>query len=197
MKIGIRIITLGIICLVLLSVQTAGGQTQTTGVPPAQNPGDSERAALSKAAFLVGEWEGEGWSLTESGRRTKFWIKEIYRYRGNKDLLDMEGRFADILPDGKRAAEEYALGILFYDRQTNEYRMWHYSSNGSVFTVKMDVDIKARTAQYSRKTARGDQSRFSLAVGGDGVWVSKIEILRPDNSWLQVLEFRMKRVADR
>jgi len=196
MKTIVRTHALGILCLVLSLVQTTAAQTHTANLAPLENPGDVERAALGKVGFLVGEWEGEGWSLNESAQRVKFWIKEVYRYRGNKDLLDMEGRFADILPDGKTAPEDYALGILFYDRLSNEYRMWHYSSDGTVFTIKMDVDVKARTAQYTRKSARGDVSKFSLVVGVDGVWISKIEILQPDNSWLKVLEFRMKRISD-
>jgi hypothetical protein len=195
MKIKAQIIAQGIFCLGLSLAQTMEAPAQTGSLPPREKPGDIERSALAKVGFLVGEWEGEGWRLTESGQRVSFWIKELYRYRGNKDLLDMEGRFADILPDGNKAPEDYALGILFYDRQSGEYRMWHYSSDGTVFSVKLDVDVQARTAHYTRKTARGDTIKFTLAVGVDGVWVSKVEILRPDNSWLKVLEFHMKRVA--
>jgi hypothetical protein len=60
--------------------------------------------------------------------------------------------------------------------------------------LSYESDIKGKAAQYTRKNARGETSKFSLAIGEDGVWVSKIEILRPDKTWLQVMEFRMKRV---
>ncbi len=186
---------LGILCLLLCLSQIAAA-AQTGGPPAPQNPGDIERAALGQVDFLTGVWEGEGWSLTPSGQRSQFWIREVYRYRGKKDLMDMEGRFADILPDGKKAPEDYALGILFYDRASSEYRMWHYSSNGTVFTVKLDVDLDVRSAQYTRMSSRGGLSKFTLVVGLDGVWISKIEILQPDKTWTKVLEFRMKRIGD-
>ncbi len=193
MRIILRMTALALFSVLFFFPQASGSAAQTTA---SEQPGDAGRVALGKIDFVLGEWEGEGWSLTPSGGRTRFWIKESYAYRGAKDLMDMEGRFRDILPDGSVSPkEDYALGILFYDPESKEYRMWHYSGNGTVFTVKMEMDIKARTAWYMRNTARGDQSKFTLTVGEDNVWVSKIEYLRPDNTWLKVMEFRMKRVA--
>lgn len=193
MKTILRVTTWALVFVLFTVLPAPGPAAQTTA---SGQPGDEGRAALGKVDFVVGEWEGEGWSLTPSGGRTRFWIKETYAYRGAKDLMDMEGRFRDILPDGSMSPkEDYALGILFYDPESKEYRMWHYSGTGTVFTVKMETDIKAKTAWYMRKTARGDESKFTLTVGEDGVWVSKVEYLRPDKTWLKVMEFRMKRVG--
>ncbi len=168
------------------------GQTTESKTPP--RPGDECRDALSKVDFVIGNWKGEGWTTPPSGQPARFVIKETYAYRGSKDLMDMEGRFADILPDGSVSPiEDYALGILFYDAGSQEYRMWHYGSNGRFFTVKMDVDFKARSIRYSRTMENGTQSKFTLTVGEDNVWVSKVEVLRPDSTWLKVMEFRMKK----
>ena len=181
----------------VLAAQNAFAAAPQAGGPPSsQRPGEVERAALGRVGFLTGVWEGEGWSLDASGRRSEFWIKEIYRYRGHGDLMDMEGWFADLLPDRNRAPEQYALGILSFDRASGEYRMWHYSDDGEVFTVKLDVDLETRTAFYTRTSGRGGPIKFTLTVGPDGVWTSKIELLRPDGTWTKVLEFRMKRVGD-
>lgn len=65
-----------------------------------EQPGDEGWVALGKVDFLVGNWEGEGWSLNPSGERDKFLIKESYVYRGARALVDMEGRFRDVQPDG-------------------------------------------------------------------------------------------------
>jgi hypothetical protein len=198
MKIIANIAGMALLCALLLPAQGGGVRAKASGFPQElEKPGAVERAALARVDFLVGDWEGEGWSLTRSGQRNKFWVKEFYRYRGNKDLMDMEGRFGDILPDGSRSAErEYDLGILFFDRESQEYRMWHYSSDGTVFTVKIAFDMKARSAQYTKEYAPGELGKFSLAVGDDGVWVTTFEILRPDKTWLQAMEFRMKRVKE-
>lgn len=166
----------------------------TKGLLP--KPGAVERSALTQVGFLAGEWEGEGWSLNRAGERTRFWIKETYRYRGQKDLLDMEGRFRDILADGTRSREEgYALGILYYDRQSRDYYMWHYSSDGTVFTVRMDVDIAGRSAQYRRSYPGAGPGVFRIVIGEDGTWVTTLEILRPDQTPLKVMEFRMRRLT--
>jgi len=187
---------LGFVCILILAGPGQGFNNGASGSPQAtERPGDLERAALGKAGFLVGEWEGEGWRLTRAGQRQKFLIKEIYRYRGNHDLLDMEGISRVIFPDGTPSPQkEYALGLLYYDRATREYRMWHYSDEGDVFTVKLDVDVEGKAGSYTRQNAGGGSYRFSIKIGEDGVWVSKAEIPNPDKSWLQVMEFRMTRV---
>ncbi len=185
-----------ILFTLVLFIFTRGTAMADAGGEPVKvkKPGDAERAALAKVGFLVGEWEGEGWFLADSGERTKFWVYESYRYRGEKDLLDMEGRFGGLGPDGSKLAEEsYALGILYFDRASGEYRMWHYSSDGGLFVVKMDIDSVGKAAHYTRTNARGQVSRFRLRIGEDGTWVAQSEIQKPDKTWLLVMEFRMRR----
>jgi hypothetical protein len=161
-------------------------------------PGAAARAALGRMGFLAGYWEGEGWSLSRAGGRRRFWVKEDYRYRGNRDLMDMEGRFGDILPDGTRSPEnEFGLGFLYFDEAKDEYRMWHYSDSGECFDVAMHVDAAKREMWYLKEFAKGEVGKFHLVVGGDGVWTSSFAIRQADQSWLQVMEFRMTRVSDR
>ncbi len=144
---------------------------------------------------MVGVWEGEGWWLAQSGQRVKIWVKETYRYRGDKDLLDMEGESRVILSDGTRSPERfYGLGIMFYDRTTQEYRMCHFDSNGDTYTVKLNTDIAGKTGYYTRQLANGETSKFSLKIGEDGIWVARSERRKPGKSWIQELEFRMKRI---
>lgn len=165
-----------------------------TEVPEA--PGAAERAALQKVDFLVGDWEGEGWSVGPSGERRRFWVREIYRFRGDDELLDMEGSFGAILPDGTRGPRrEYGLGILYYDREADEYRMWHATNGAEIFTTAMNVDPATREMHYMKEYPEGLTGRFHLVVGTDGVWVSRFDILQPDGAWLQVMEFRMQRTA--
>ena len=159
-------------------------------------PGVVERAALARMGFLEGDWAGEGWAVQSSGERTRFWVEESFHYRGVTDLMDMQGIFGAILDDGTRApSAEYNLGILFFDRGSGEYRMWHYSSSGEVFTTPMVVDHDARSMHYTKELADGRVGRFHLVVAADGVWTSRFDLLQEDGSWLQVMGFRMTRVG--
>jgi hypothetical protein len=187
---------LGVVCAALVASHGGLLAAEAPEAPATEEkPGTVERAALAEVDFLVGDWEGEGWALARSGERQRFWVKEYYRYRGDKDLLDMEGRFGDIFEDGTRTGElEYALGILYYAKEPGEYRMWHYSDSGDVFTVVMDVDVAKREMQYTKEYSEGRIGRFHLAIGDDGVWITKLEILQPDQTWRQTMEFRMERV---
>jgi hypothetical protein len=160
-----------------------------------EKTGAIERAALSKLDYMIGEWEGEGWSQYGSGQRQTFWVKEYYQFRGDKDLMDMEGRSGGILPDGTKLSDSnYSLGIMYYNHQDNDYRMWHYNSDGGVFDVKVNANIEGRNGYYIIKDAGGEQKRFSISIDNDEEWISKMEVLTPANTWLQVLEFRMKRI---
>ena len=197
MKAIVAIAGLGLVCG--LFAPTPGAARRADAAEPPGDPappGTVERAAMGKVDFLVGDWEGEGWSTPPSGERRRFWVKESYRYRGDKDLMDMEGRFGSILPDGTRAPErEYDLGILYFDRGSGEYRMWHYGSLESVMTATMDVDIEGRSMEYTTEYAPGRTGRFHLSIGDDHVWVSTFEILTQEKTWRKVMEFRMRLVA--
>jgi hypothetical protein len=161
-----------------------------------EEPGVVERAALARVDFLVGDWAGEGWSVSRSGERRRFWVEEAFHYRGEKDLMDMQGVFGGVLEDGSRtASREYNLGILYYDRASGEYRMWHYSSSGEVFTTPMSVDVATRTMHYTRDYPGGVTGKFHLVVGLDGVWTSSFHVLQEDGTWRQVMEFRMRRAG--
>lgn len=187
---------IGALVQVLASVDGTAECAAPAPPPLPDRPGAVERGALAKMEFLVGEREGTGWGLEPSGERIPFWVREVFRCRGNRDLMDMEGRFGAILADGTRAGEnEYGLGLLTFDRETSTYRMWHYSSDGAVFSVPMEVDHEGRAMKYTRTSPRGTTYTFGLRVGPDGAWVSRIDARQADGSWRQVMEFRMTRVG--
>lgn len=185
-------------CIVWVSVASAlagsalAAADDAAGDPEA--PGVVERAALAEMSFLEGDWAGEGWSMPPSGERRRFWVEEAFHYRGEKDLMDMQGIFGGILADGTRTpSREYNLGILYYDREAREYRMWHYSSSGEVFDTPMSVDVAGRSMHYVKDYPGGITGKFHLVVGPDGVWTSSFYVLQEDGGWRQVMEFRMRR----
>ena len=186
----------GLAFMALATAHTWATADEPTAATATQDaPGIVERTALARVDFLVGDWAGEGWAITRSGERTRFWVEEAFHYRGDKDLMDMQGIFGDILSDGSRTLSlEYNLGILYFDRESARYMMWHYSSSGEVFTVAMNVEHATREMHYIKEYSGGRIGKFHLVVGADGVWTSRFDVLQADGSWRQVMEFRMERV---
>ncbi len=196
MKARVAVLWVGFLCASLAASMTGAldDGAATSGQDP-HAPGAVERTALARVAFLEGDWAGEGWAITRSGERTRFWVEEAFHYRGDKDLMDMQGIFGDILSDGSRTPSlEYNLGILYFDRESGRYMMWHYSSSGEVFTVAMNVEHATREMHYIKEYPSGRTGKFHLVVGDDGVWTSRLDVLQADGSWRQVMEFRMQRV---
>jgi hypothetical protein len=162
-----------------------------------QNDENAERAAMKKLDFVIGKWEGEGWLLVGPGQRHPFSVTELYNYRCNGSVIDGEGRFR---PQGVPGAVEtdtmYGLGMTYFDRQSGEYRMWHYGGSGIsfVFTAKIDVDVEGKGLHYINKDARGETYKFGFTIDKDEILTARTERQKLDGTWYVSGEFRMRRV---
>jgi hypothetical protein len=162
-----------------------------------QNDENAEWAAMKKLDFVIGKWEGEGWLLIGPEQRYPFSVTEFYSYRCNGLVVDGEGRFR---PQGVPAVSEtdtmYGLGIIYFDRQSGEYRMWHYGGTGSgfVFMQKIEIDVERRALHYINKDARGETYKFGFAIDDEGILTARSERQKPDGTWYVSMEFRMRRI---
>ena len=162
-----------------------------------QIDGSTERTAMKKLDFVIGKWEGEGWLLVGPDQRYPFSVAESYSYRCNGLIVDGEGKFR---PGGAQEDTEtptmYGLGMIYFDRQSGEYRMWHYGGTGSgfVFTQKIEIDIKHRTLHYINVDAKGETYMFSFVIDDEGILTARTERQKPDSTWYVSMEFRMRKI---
>jgi hypothetical protein len=163
----------------------------------AQNIEIDEWVAMKKLDFVIGHWQGEGWLLLGPDQRYPFSVTESYNYRCNGLVVDGEGRFR---PQGSQGDPEtqtmYGLGMIYFDRPSGEYRMWHYGGTGSgiVFTQKVEIDVERRTLHYINIDARGETYKFGFAIDDEGILTARSERQKPDGTWYVSMEFRMRRV---
>jgi hypothetical protein len=162
-----------------------------------QNDENVEWAAMKKLDFVIGKWEGEGWLLIGPEQRYPFSVTELYNYRCTGLVIDGEGRFQPQgVPGDPRTNVMCGLGMIYFDRQSGEYIMWHYGGTGSgfVFTVKIDIDVEGRGLHYINKDARGETYKFGFTIDNDKVLTARSERQKPDGTWYVNMEFRMRRI---
>jgi hypothetical protein len=153
--------------------------------------------SMKKLDFVIGNWEGEGWLLVGPDQRYTFSVTESYSYRCNGSVIDGEGRFRPQgVPGDLETATMSGLGMIYFDPQSGEYRMWHYGGTGSgfVFTTKIDIDVEGRALHYINKDARGETYKFGFTIDKHDILTSRSERQKPDGTWYVSMEFRMRRV---
>src|SRR5689334_7775562 len=89
---------------------------------------------MAKLAFLVGEWDGEGWVALGPGPRKTFAIHESVQRKLDGLVLLLEGLGRSPGADGTERITHHALATLAYDARAHGYRLSAYRE-GSGFTA--------------------------------------------------------------
>ena len=157
----------------------------------------SERIAMKKLDFLIGNWEGEGWLMVGPDQRYPFSVTESYSYRCGGLVVDGEGQFRPQgIPEGTETNVMYGLGMIYFDLQSGEYRMWHYggTASGFVFTQKVEIDVEHRALHYINVDIRGETYKFGFVIDDEGILTARTERQKPDGTWHVSMEFRMRKI---
>lgn len=85
----------------------------------------AQKAAMEKLAWLVGGWEGTGWTLLPSGERATFRQTETVEMRLDGRLMLIEGRGFDPAPGGPMVFN--ALAALSYSDAAGRYEFRSYA----------------------------------------------------------------------
>lgn len=152
------------------------------GKPP-ENP--EVIKAMKEVAFIVGDWEGEGWMMI-NGKRETSKISEKIHLKAGGSVLSLEGRGTG--SDGREVHN--AFGILYYDAPSKEYRMRSFLAGGTggehKATAKNGVIVW--TMQNQRTI------RYTIKLDEQGRWHEIGEVDMGDGKWYQFLEMRLKKV---
>ena len=144
--------------------------------------------AMKKMDFLVGYWEGEGWSEFMPGRRNAFKSIEIVESKLGGEMLLIEG-----LHKNGEATVHHAFAMLSYDARAGHYRFRSYVSGrgGGNFEAMAPED---GVMQWGMKTP-GGRLRYTITLNDAGQWFEVGEMSRDGETWRQVFEMTLSRVA--
>lgn len=160
---------LAIICLVI--TLSSYGQSPTT---------DSiAKNEVNKLAFIVGEWEGEGWRMERDGQKHTFTQTEIIQFKLDNTAVLIEG-----LGKNNGQTIHNALAIITYNKAENNYSFNSYLSSGLGGSFKAEL-LDGKLYWYPNEYVR-----YIVSLNDKGQWYETGEMNRQD-SWFQFFEMTL------
>lgn len=156
--------------------------TQLPGVPDT----NSQRAAMKKLSFLVGEWAGEARILRGSGESLELVQTEEAEFKLDGLVLMIEGIGCD-KANGKPVLQ--ALGMISYDDEAGTYHMRAFNDGRYLETeVKLAENDKGMMWSF----ALGEIKTSSLLrIDEAGDWTEQHEITIDSQPSRKFMELRV------
>jgi hypothetical protein len=154
----------------------------------AQMPdGSANRAAIQRLSFMVGHWRGDAW-MDRGGQRMQTTMVETVEPRIDGTVLLVEGRGAMTVQGAERVVH-HALGVLFYDVQTNSYTLKSWIGQG--FTGDFAVTVGDNQVSWTREVPGGRVRNTARYTANE--WHEVGEFSADGTTWQQVMEIRLRR----
>lgn len=168
-------VVLGLLLLTVLGGHNAFSQDASTA-----------KAAMKKFDQWIGNWEGEGWQMGETGQRTQFKVEEKVTSKLDGLTVIVEG-----IGSGK---DEYvghsAIGMIYYDMNKQVFQFNTVTQEGTnSFT---ELKINEDGAFVWGFDVPGGKVEFTIVVEGDN-WVEK-GAYSDGTNWYPFLEMNLKKV---
>jgi hypothetical protein len=159
----------------------------------AQAPPAAQIDAMKKISFLVGEWEGDGWTEFVPGQRRTSPIREIVQSKLGGLILIVEGLGKRKNPDkNEEVITHNAIGFLYYDDKAKLYRLQSFLADGR--SVDAEAGFTDRGFQWAFRAPAGASIRYIVKLTEKGEWFEIGEISLDGKTWRQFHEMTLKRV---
>ena len=168
--------------LLALAPWTVGAQAP----PPMQ--AEVQREAMRRLAYMVGEWEGEGWMQSPQGRHAFRGGERVQAKLDGLALL-VEGDFTAPGPDGTPMPVHRTLGVISFDPRAGAYRFRTWLATGS--SGEHTLELTADGWRWHIDTPEG-RIRYATRFSDDGGWHEVGEMERA-GAWRQFFEMRLQR----
>lgn len=141
---------------------------------------------MKPLAFLVGDWKGEGWMMTRSGKVESLSFETVAPKAGGTVLM------IDGLGKDKTSGKEThnAFGILRFDETAQKYKLTSYLSSGQ--TGEFDVVVGDKSLVWEIKSEQR-HVRYTMKIDDQGRWHEIGEVNLGNDKWMQFLEMTLTR----
>jgi hypothetical protein len=164
--------------LLFLSATVFGQQTETS------HP-------LERLTFMVGEWQGTGWMMTQTGKIfNDVWENIECKLDCHVFAVDGLGTMTDSIT-GETTVTHDAFGIISYNPEAEAIQLRAYKEDS--VTVSYIDFIEDRIIRWGFETP-GGFVRFTTDFSVENKWSAIGEFSRDGQSWMQFLETQLTRV---
>src|SRR5690606_7752840 len=139
------------------------------------------KEAISKLAFITGEWSGSGWMMGADGQRHSFSQTEKIELKLDSTALLIEG----VGKNGNSIVHN-ALAVVTWNKTDNNYNVRSYLSTGQ------GGDFKGELSDDRFTWFPNESLRYVIFLNQKGQWQETGEIKRGDD-WFQFFEMTLNR----
>ncbi len=144
--------------------------------------------AVTQAAFLEGNWAGEGWIQMGQGPKEEFTQTETVEAMLDGAVMLIEGVGHSTGEDPKKV--HHALALISFDPVNNTLVFSAFVAG----RPRLDLvpEVAPNTFKWGFSPPSGGEIRYSIVIE-DGVWHEVGEFSRDGKSWHKFLEMHLKR----
>lgn len=157
------------------------------------NP-EAQRDAMKKLEFLVGDWEGGGWSILGPGGRSEFVGKEKVEWTLDGMIVKIEGIHFEKDESGEAGRKiHHAFGVLSHDGASPEYNFQAYLATGMSGSYK--AKVAGDSLVWGFELPQGTV-RYNVRINEKGEW-HEVGHFNPKGTeiWYQTLEMILRKVG--
>lgn len=160
---------------------------------PTQGLSSAQNQEMKKLDFLIGEWQGEGWTEFVPGQRRTSPITERVQPKLGGTVLMVEGLAKKKAPGSQEETVVHnALGVISYDAGAKLYRVRSYLADGR--TTDAEASFVDEGFQWRFKAPQGWSFRYTVKLTEKGEWFEKGEMSQDGKTWRQFHEMTLKKV---
>ncbi len=164
-----------------------------------------QRKAMEPLAFLVGEWEGEGWIQLSPTRKDN--VRQYQRVESVLDgvLMTIEGRGLTLVNGSKNSAKtsaqtvptselaHHAFAFVSPAERLGEFKWRSHTSDGRALDVRAKV-VGKDALRWGFQMSNGSQIRYTIRLDAEGHWHEVGELSPDGRTWREVFEMKLKRL---
>ena len=156
-------------------------------------PAESQLQAL---VFLVGQWEGDGWSRMGPGPKEAVHVIESVEPKLGGSILLIEGKGTAVDPEtGEERIVHEALAIIGHDATTG-YHMRAYRTGSGYIDPNVSAEDGTMVWGFDVPGGAG-RIRYTITLNDKGQWFEVGEFSRDEGqTWLQFFEMTLDRKTD-
>lgn len=150
------------------------------------SPSQATKDAIQKLAFMVGEWEGEGWIQRGPGPRQEFHGRETVRLTLGGAALLIEGvhEAKGDAPDAKPVVVHNALGVMTTAGDGKDgYRFNTWLADGR--SGQHRAEWRDGKLYWTMENPRAGTIRYTIWLDEKGRWAEIGEVSRDGKNWMQ------------
>ena len=154
------------------------------------------KAEMKRLSFLLGEWEGTGWSQQGPAEPESFTVHEKAEWKLNGSAMFVEGiGYTENKETHEKQVGHNAIAIITNLTAENEFSFSPYSERGgSIETYSRLIDENKLI--WGLNTPQGGKVQYTIQINDNGQWYEYGEFSQDGTSWNKFMEMTLDKVAE-